>query len=57
MKENKQKSRSYVKPRMTVIEVETASILAGSVNAKAKSVDGGTWSDWEEDEIISSSEN
>ncbi len=57
MKENKQKSRSYVKPQMTVIEVETASILAGSVNANAKSVNGGTWSDWEEDEVISSSEN
>ena len=46
-----------MKPRMTVIEVETASILAGSVNAKARSIDGGTWSDWEEDEVISSSEN
>lgn len=54
MKENKQKSRSYVKPQMTVIEVETASILAGSDNTKAQSVNGGTW-DWEEDEIISSS--
>lgn len=53
MKENRQKSRSYVKPQMTVIEVETASILTGSINAKVNSVDGGTWG-WEEDEIISS---
>lgn len=57
MKENKQKSRLYVKPQMTVIEVELISILAGSSNTKAQSVNGGTWSDWEEDEIISSSEN
>ncbi|MBO5204582.1 MAG: hypothetical protein J6B47_01325 [Prevotella sp.] len=57
MKENNPKSRSYVKPQMTVIKMEPTTILAGSVNANAKSVDGGTWSDWEEDEIISSSEN
>lgn len=56
MKENK-KSRSYVKPHVTAIKVEPTCILAGSVNANAKSVDGGTWSDWEEDEVISSSEN
>lgn len=56
MKENK-KSRSYVKPQMTVIKMEPTSILAGSVNAEAQSVKGGTWSDWEEDEVISSSEN
>ncbi len=55
MKENK-KSRSYVKPLMTVIEVEPTSILAGSDNTKAQSVNGGTWG-WEEDEVISSSEN
>lgn len=57
MKENRQKSRSYVKPQMTVIKMEPTCILAGSVNAKARSIDGGTWSDWEEDEVISSSEN
>ena len=56
MKENRQKSRSYVKPQMTVIEVEPTSILAGSDNTKAQSVNGGTWG-WEEDEVISSSEN
>lgn len=54
MKENK-KSRSYVKPLMTVIEVEPTSILAGSGSANAQNINGGTWGDWEEDEIISSS--
>lgn len=44
-----------MKPLMTVIEVEPTSILAGSDNTKAQSVNGGTWGDWEEDEIISSS--
>lgn len=43
-----------MKPQMTVIKVETASILAGSGKANARSIKGGTWSDWEEDEIISS---
>ncbi|MBO4963313.1 MAG: hypothetical protein J6C65_00040 [Prevotella sp.] len=57
MKENKQKSKSYVKPQMTVIKMEPTCILAGSVNAEAQSVNGGTWSDWEEDEVISSSGN
>ena len=46
-----------MKPQMTVIKMEPTCILAGSVNANAKSVDGGTWSDWEEDEVISSSGN
>lgn len=55
MKENKQKSRLYVKPQMTVIKVEPTSILAGSGSANAQNINGGTWGDWEEDEIISSS--
>lgn len=57
MKENKQKSRSYVKPHVTAIKVEPTCILAGSGKANARSIKGGTWSDWEEDEVISSSEN
>ena len=42
-----------MKPQMTAIKVEPTSILAGSDNTKAQSVNGGTWG-WEEDEIISS---
>lgn len=55
MKENKQKSRLYVKPQMTVIEMEPTCILAGSGSANAQNINSGTWGDWEEDEIISSS--
>ncbi|MBO5186989.1 MAG: hypothetical protein J6B91_08070 [Prevotella sp.] len=56
MKEN-DKIRLYVKPQMAVIEMEPERILAGSNEAKAQSIDGGDWDDWEEDEVITSSED
>ena len=56
MKRN-DKSRSYVKPQMTVIEMEPERILAGTYGTETQNIDGGTWDDWEEDEIITSSES